>query len=135
MSGIFASYKQGKYAKVTLFYNEFLSAITTTQIVKTLLPLSGLQAQASAGVSDFFYEPGKEHVLGRLAEAYISNLVFYAVKDSATAEEGARMAAMDSASTNAKEVIQDLTLVFNRKRQAAITTELTEIVAGASSLY
>ena len=133
LKSVFASYKAGQYSKVTLFYNKFISAIATDQIDRQLLPLSGAEKQ-SEGVSDFFYEPSKESVLAKLSEQYISNLLLYAIKDSATSEEGARMAAMDSASSNAKEVIQDLTLIYNRKRQAAITTELTEIVAGAASL-
>lgn len=130
---VFEGYRDGKYTKVTLFYNKFVSAITTHQIAKQLLPLS-IQNQQSTGVSDFFYEPSKMGVLTRLSEEYINDIIFYAIKDSATTEEGSRMTAMDSASSNAKQVIQDLTLVFNRKRQAAITTELTEIVAGAASL-
>jgi F-type H+-transporting ATPase subunit gamma len=125
----------GVYSKVVVVYNEFVSALASNQQVKQLLPISLPDWNPSVvTTSDFIYEPSKTSTL----DAFFKQLIRYqfslAVHESLASEEGFRMAAMDSASSNAKEMIDELTLYYNRSRQAAITTELTEIVAGAASI-
>lgn len=126
----------GRYGGVHLFYNEFVSALSTNQIHSELLPLDldGWDEHKKLGKSDFIYEPSKASVLESFLQSLIHYKLYQSLLESQAAEEGARMAAMDSATENAGEVIDDLTIQFNRSRQAAITTELTEIVAGAASL-
>lgn len=128
-------YLNGKYGKIVLFFNEFISALETKQKQYQVLPvqLDGWDI-SKVEASDYIYESEKSDVLEEFIKKQLSYSVLQALMESHAAEEGARMAAMDSASDNASEVISDLTLAYNRSRQAAITTELTEIVAGAASL-
>ena len=135
MNVLINSFKKGVYSKVYVVYNEFVSALTSNQVIHQLLPVELPNWKVNATTtSDFIYEPGKKQALNTLFERYIFYRMSRAILESTTSEEGFRMAAMDSASSNAKEMIQDLTLFYNRSRQAAITTELTEIVAGAESI-
>ncbi len=116
-------------------YNEFKSVIA--QIVRTerVLPIARGQTMAPAqAVTDYIYEPGPEAILERLLPRYLEFLIFRILLESAAAEHGARMTAMDSASKNAGEMIDSLTLTYNRARQARITKELIEIVSGAAAL-
>ena len=129
------SFKQGVYSNVIIVYNEFVSALSSNQIVKQLLPISLPEwDKETITHSDFIYESSKESALENLFIKTIEYQFSRSVYESLASEEGFRMAAMDSATTNAKDMIQELTLFFNRSRQAAITTELTEIVAGAASI-
>ncbi len=91
-------------------------------------------AHARSGQIDFLYEPDKKQLLDALLPLYVESQVYRALLESIASEFGARMTAMDSATTNAKEVIARLTLQYNRARQAAITKELMEIVSGAEAL-
>ena len=129
------SFKQGVYSNVIVIYNEFVSALSSNQVVKQILPVSLPDWDKTTTTnSDFIYESSKENALESLFIKTIEYQFSRSVYESFASEEGFRMAAMDSATTNAKEMIQELTLFFNRSRQAAITTELTEIVAGAASI-
>ena len=129
------SFEKGVYSKVYVIYNEFVSALSSNQVIKQMLPVELPEWDPSTTThSDFIYESTKKNVLDRLCTDYISYLFRRAIYESKASEEGSRMAAMDSASTNANEMIDELRLYYNRSRQAAITTELTEIVAGAASL-
>ncbi|RAP33357.1 ATP synthase F1 subunit gamma [Candidatus Marinamargulisbacteria bacterium SCGC AG-439-L15] len=136
LAPIIEGYIQKKYGKVKLFYNEFVSAITNNQEQKQLLPLNleGWDPKKHLNQSDYQYEADKKSVLGQFVSEYVVYEVFEGMLNSQAAEEGSRMAAMDSASQNATDVVYDLTLQYNRSRQAAITTEISEIVAGAASL-
>ena len=132
---IINKFKQGVYSKVYVVYNEFVSALTSNQITKQLLPIDLPDWKPDTiTTSDFIYESSKQSALDALLSKYINYNFNRAVLESQASEEGSRMAAMDSASSNANEMIDELTLYFNRSRQAAITTELTEIIAGAASL-
>ncbi len=129
------SFKQGVYSNVIIVYNEFVSALSSNQIVKQLLPISLPDWNKDEITnSDFIYESNKQTALDSLFTKTIEYQFSRSIFESFASEEGFRMAAMDSATTNAKDMIQELTLFFNRSRQAAITTELTEIVAGAASI-
>jgi F-type H+-transporting ATPase subunit gamma len=120
-------------------YNEFRSVISQVVRVERVLPISGAEAApASAGgqasPTEYIYEPGAEAILARLLPRYLEFVVFRILLESAAAEHGARMTAMESASKNAGEMIDSLTLTYNRARQARITKELIEIVSGAAAL-
>lgn len=114
-----------------LCYNEFKSAISQTPVVTRLLPLQSV-GEADRSVS-YEYEPSAEEVLAELLPRYAETLVYSALLDAKASEHGARMTAMGSATDNATEMIQKLTLSFNRARQASITQEISEIVAGANA--
>ncbi len=117
-----------------LVYNEFKSAISQQVVVEPLLPITPMEIPASMGNVDFEYEPSKRALLDTLLPMYVDTEVYRAILESAASEHGARMTAMDAATNNAGELIRKLTLEFNRARQAAITTELMEIIGGAEAL-
>lgn len=119
---------------VYLVYNEFKSAITQKVTVEPLLPIEPAPQAEDATSVDFIYEPSKRALLDRLLPMYIEIEVFRALLESVASEHGARMTAMDSATKNASEMIDRLTLQYNRARQAAITKELMEIIGGAEAL-
>lgn len=125
---------------VYLVFNEFKSAIQQRVMIEPLLPLiagklaAGAAAAGTGGQIDFLYEPDKGALLDALLPMYVQSQVYRALLESIASEFGARMTAMDSATSNAKEVIARLTLQYNRARQAAITKELMEIVSGAEAL-
>lgn len=120
---------------VTIIYNEFKSVIQQKLVELPLLPLTPVtERSASSLTADFIYEPKREELLESLLPRYVKAQVFRALMESAAAELGARMSAMENASRNAKEMIESLTLTANKIRQAAITKEISEIVGGAESL-
>lgn len=126
---------QGRLDHVYFVYNEFKSALTQKVIVETLLPAHPTQ-DMPAGFQrvDYLYEPSRREVLGALLPKHIRIQVYRILLEAVSSEHGARMTAMDSATSNAGEMISKLTLQANRVRQAAITTELMEIVSGAEAL-
>jgi F-type H+-transporting ATPase subunit gamma len=127
----------GEVDAVFLVYNEFLSAISQKVSVVQLLPLPAPTIAASAGAAmpvDFKYEPDQQAVLERLVPQALAIKVYRALLESVASEQGARMSAMENATRNAGEMIGQLTLYYNRTRQAAITKELVEIVSGAEAL-
>ena len=120
---------------VYLVYNEFKSAMTQDVVIESLLPIvPEVREDAEEAAVDFIYEPSKQALLDRLLPMYVEIEVFRALLESVASEHGARMTAMDSATKNAGEMIDKLTLQYNRARQAAITTELMEIIGGAEAL-
>ncbi|MBT5472544.1 MAG: ATP synthase F1 subunit gamma [Nitrospina sp.] len=123
-----------KADKVYIVYNEFKSVIQQTVIAQQLLPVVPGEVKENGQEVDYIYEPGQEGVLEQLLKMYVETLIHQSFLESIASEHGARMAAMDNASRNAKEMIGQLTLFYNKARQAYITTELTEIVSGAESL-
>jgi F-type H+-transporting ATPase subunit gamma len=138
---IVAEYKTDGFDEVLLAYNEFKSAISQKVVLEPLLPIvpHASSASAPAGATedptvDFIYEPNKEALLDRLLPMYVEIEIFRALLESIASEHGARMTAMDNATKNASELVGKLTLVYNRARQAAITTELMEIIGGAEAL-
>jgi F-type H+-transporting ATPase subunit gamma len=127
---------------IQLVYNEFKSAMTQKVTVEPLFPLApakavevkGEEPQLLVNPDEFLFEPSKEALLERLVPMYVEISLLRALYESMASELGARMTAMDSATKNAAEVIGQLTLQYNRARQAAITTELMEIIGGAEAL-
>ena len=123
-----------KADKVYIVYNEFKSVIQQTVIAQQLLPVVPGEVKENGQEVDYIYEPGQEGVLVQLWKMYVETVIHQSFLESIASEHGARMAAMDNASRNAKEMIGQLTLFYNKARQAYITTELTEIVSGAEAL-
>lgn len=136
-----------KYDRVFLLYNEFKSVIAQNVVVESVLPIAkdelnrlseeGMlsdHAMDDEDLSEYIYEPDPNQLLEYLLPLYISTQIFHACEESFAAEMGARMSAMESATNNASDLIASLTLAFNRARQAAITTEIIEIVSGAEAL-
>ena len=131
-------FAKGEIDHVYLVYNEFVSAIQFNQIIAPLLPLnkegSEDDAQEDKGGEEYIYEPSETELLAQLVPNSIEVRIFQALLESEAAEQGSRMTAMDNATSNAEEMIDKLTLQYNRARQAYITKELVEIVSGAESL-
>lgn len=123
-----------EYDKVEIVYSQFVNAAVQQFIVEPYLPIPKVEQQEGNKSSDFIFEPSKEVLMEELMPKILNTQVFKAVLDANASEHGARMTAMDKASENANELLRDLKISYNRARQAAITTELTEIVSGAAAL-
>lgn len=127
-----------KYEEIRLVYNEFKSAISQKVVCETLLPIEVDQSLAneeqSQFVADMIFDPSPEKIIEDLLKKNFNLQVYRAMSESVASEHGARMTAMENSSNNAKEMINKLTLTYNKARQEKITTELTEIVSGAESL-
>jgi F-type H+-transporting ATPase subunit gamma len=127
-------YRESRFDQLLLFYTRFINTMKQEPVVEQLLPLSGEQLGTPTGVWDYIYEPDAKAVLDHLLNRYIEALVYQAVAENMASEQSARMVAMKAATDNAGSVIKELTLVYNKARQAAITKELSEIVAGAAAV-
>ena len=125
-------FADGTFDELYMFYNHFVSAIQQDVTEKKLLPLTDIASSDKLTLYEF--EPSQEEILEVLLPQYAESLIYGALLDSKASEHAARMTAMKNATDNAKELIRSLTLSYNRARQAAITQEITEIVAGASAL-
>ncbi|MCL0062762.1 ATP synthase F1 subunit gamma [Peptococcaceae bacterium] len=133
---VIEKYTEGEFDSVYLVFSEFINTLTQRPTKQKLLPVEPPeQKQEKERVSaTYTFEPSAEIVLSELLPKYIEISLYRAILESKAGEQGARMTAMDSATNNAKEMIDKLTLSFNRARQAAITKELAEIVGGAAAL-
>ena len=129
-------FSENKIDKVLVIYNEFKSVMQQEVIVEQLLPVvpEKVEQGKDSVAMDYIYEPDEETILNVLLKRYIADVVYRAFLESSASEHGARMTAMDSASRNAGEMIDGLTLTYNKARQAYITKELIEIVNGAEAL-
>ena len=127
-------YTQAEVDAVYLVYNEFKSVIQQRVVMEKLLPLGRVELQDSDSLIDYIYEQPPQEIFDRLLPRYAEIQVYRALLESAASEHGARMAAMDTATRNAGEMIESLTLGMNRVRQAAITREIIEVVSGAGAL-
>ena len=130
------AYAAGEVDAVYIAYTRFINTMKQEPVVEQLLPLdpSKLQETSREYSWDYLYEPDAESVLNELLLRYVEAMVFQAVAENMASEQSARMVAMKSASDNAKKVIGDLQLSYNKARQAAITKELSEIVSGAAAV-
>jgi F-type H+-transporting ATPase subunit gamma len=133
-------YEQGEIDRVVIVYNEFVSALVQRVVERDLLPIPeealdrNAEEAEEAQLGDFIYEPDPEEILKRLLPVYVETELYRALLESAASEQGARMTAMRNASGNAADLISSLTLDMNRARQAEITQEILEVVAGADAL-
>jgi F-type H+-transporting ATPase subunit gamma len=130
------AYSEGKINAVYLCYTKFINTMRQEPVVEQLLPLSAERMQADKGQHgwDYIYEPDAQTVIDDLLIRYAEALVYQAVAENMASEQSARMVAMKAATDNAGSVIGELKLVYNKTRQAAITKELSEIVAGAAAV-
>jgi len=128
------AYAEGKVSAVYLCYTKFINTMRQEAVVEQLLPLSKLEADKGQHGWDYIYEPDAQTVIDDLLVRYVEALVYQAVAENIAFEQSARMVAMKPATDNAGNVIAELKLVYNKTRQAAITKELSEIVAGAAAV-
>ncbi len=128
------AFENKEFDVVEIVYSEFKNAATQRFVVERFLPIPKVTAAANAKKSDFIFEPNKEELIAELMPKILNTQLYKAVLDANASEHGARMTAMDKASENANELLRSLKISYNRARQAAITTELTEIVSGAAAL-
>lgn len=136
---VMTALEQGDIDEVYLAYTVFKNSVTQIPTLMKILPVDPEQAKPEEEETKnakvlMNYEPGEEETLGYIIPLYMNSLIFGAMAEAVASENGARMQAMDSATSNAEEMIETLGLQYNRARQAAITQELTEIVAGASAI-
>ena len=132
---VLARFEAGEFDVATLFFNRFRTVITQIPTAQQLIPAEAPAAEEGDGAPAFYeYEPDEDEILAELLPRAVATQVFTALLENAASEQGARMSAMDSATRNAGEMIDKLTLQYNRSRQAAITKELIEIISGAEAL-
>ena len=127
-------YNEDKFDQVVLFYNKFINTMKQEPTMEQLLPVKGESLGVPTGAWDYIYEPDAKEVLDQVLNRYIEAVVYQSVAENMSSEQSARMVAMKSASDNASTLIDELTLVYNKSRQAAITQELSEIVSGAAAV-
>ena len=128
------AYTMGEIDQLYICYTKFINTMKQEPLMQQLLPLSGEQLGSPKGSWDYIYEPSAEPVVDQLMTRYIESLIYNSVAENMASEQSSRMVAMKSASDNAKEVIGDLKLIYNKARQAAITKEISEIVGGAAAV-
>lgn len=133
---VLKAYENGEIGEIYLAYTVFKNTVSHIPTMKKLLPVSVDEYQLSEEEKSvpMNYEPNEEMVLDLIIPKYISSLIFGALVEAVASENGARMTAMDSATSNADEMISNLSLLYNRARQSSITQELTEIIAGAEAI-
>jgi F-type H+-transporting ATPase subunit gamma len=128
------AFSEGKIDALYLCYTKFINTMRQEPVCEQLLPLTGEKLGAPDSSWDYLYEPDPKVVLDELLVRYVEAIVYQAVSENIASEQSARMVAMKSATDNAKKVIGDLKLTYNKARQAAITKELSEIVGGAAAV-
>ena len=127
-------YVSDRFDRLMLGYTRFINTMKQEPVIEQLLPLSGERLGAPETVWDYLYEPEARAVLDQVMTRYIEALIFQAVSENMASEQSARMVAMKAASDNAATLIDELTLIYNKNRQANITKELSEIVGGAAAV-
>jgi len=127
-------YENGKFDVAHLFFSQFRNALTQTPTEQQIIPVPAPKAEAADAGAVVEYEPDEEDILAALLPRYLRTQIFGALLENNASEQGASMTAMDNATRNAGDLINALTIQYNRSRQAAITTELIEIIAGAEAL-
>jgi F-type H+-transporting ATPase subunit gamma len=127
-------YTKDRFDRLVIGYTRFLNTMKQEPVMEQLLPLSGERMGAPETVWDYLYEPEAKAVLDQVMTRYIEAIIFQAVAENMASEQSARMVAMKAASDNARDLIDELTLIYNKNRQAGITKELSEIVGGAAAV-
>ena len=131
---IISLFKQNQFDKCILFYNNFKNVITQIPQAQQIIPVESLSSNTKEVVNSYEFEPNEDEILEDLLPKNISTQVFKAFLENAASEQGSRMTAMDNATRNAGDLVDKLTINYNRSRQASITKELIEIISGAESL-
>jgi F-type H+-transporting ATPase subunit gamma len=127
-------YTKDRFDRLLFGYTRFINTMKQEPVIEQLLPLSGERMGAPETVWDYLYEPEAKAVLDQVMTRYIEAIIFQAVAENMASEQSARMVAMKAASDNARDLIDELTLIYNKNRQAGITKELSEIVGGAAAV-
>ncbi|MBI4194490.1 MAG: F0F1 ATP synthase subunit gamma [Betaproteobacteria bacterium] len=127
-------YIEDRFDRLLIFYTKFVNTMKQEPVMEQLLPLAGEHLGTPEGAWDYIYEPDAKDVLDQVLTRYIEALIYQAVSENMASEQSARMVAMKAASDNAGTVIDELTLIYNKTRQASITKELSEIVGGAAAV-
>ena len=130
---IIEKFEAGEFDVCTIFYNQFKNVITQIPQAQQIIPLNNVEDKDSSDES-YEFEPDEDEILSNLLPKNISTQIFRAMLENSASEQGSRMSAMDNATRNAGEMVDKLTIEYNRSRQAAITKELIEIISGAESL-
>ena len=128
------AYREGTLDRLYIVYNNFVNTMTQKPTMERLLPLPATDDEEIRDIWDYIYEPDAESLLDTVLVRYIESLVYQSVLENLASEHAARMIAMKNATDNAGELIDDLTLIFNKARQASITQEISEIVGGAAAV-
>ena len=128
------SYINGDIDQLYICFTKFINTMKQEPIMDQVLPLNGEKIGSPEGPWDYIYEPTADAVIEELLKRYIESIIYHAVAENMASEQSARMVAMKAASDNAVNVIDELTLVYNKARQAAITKEISEIVGGAAAV-
>ena len=131
---IIESFEKLEFDVCTIFYNKFKNVITQIPQEQQIIPLKTSEAEENSSEDNYEFEPDEDEILSNLLPKNISTQIFKAMLENSASEQGSRMSAMDSATRNAGEMVDKLTIEYNRSRQAAITKELIEIISGAESL-
>jgi len=127
-------YIEDRFDRVMIFYTNFVNTMKQEPVMVQLLPLTGEKLGTPEGSWDYIYEPDAKAVLDQVLTRYVEALIYQAITENMASEQSARMVAMKAATDNAGSVIDELTLIYNKSRQASITKELSEIVAGAAAV-
>ena len=133
-SEIVKLFKNNEFDKCVIFYNKFKNVMTQTPQVQQVIPAKNNSPSNDKGISSYEFEPDEDEILDDLLPKNISTQIFKGFLENSASEQGSRMTAMDNATRNAGELVEKLTINYNRSRQAAITKELIEIISGAESL-
>ena len=131
---IIDNFEKKEFDVCTIFYNKFKNVITQIPQEQQIIPLQASEVEGSSSEDNFEFEPEEDEILSNLLPKNISTQIFKAMLENSASEQGSRMSAMDNATRNAGEMVDKLTIEYNRSRQAAITKELIEIISGAESL-
>jgi F-type H+-transporting ATPase subunit gamma len=131
---IIENFEKKEFDVCTIFYNKFKNVITQIPQEQQIIPLKTLEVEEKSSDDNYEFEPDEDEILSNLLPKNISTQIFKAMLENSASEQGSRMSAMDSATRNAGEMVDKLTIEYNRSRQAAITKELIEIISGAESL-
>lgn len=127
-------YQEDRFDRLLIAYNRFFNTMKQEPAIEQLIPLTGDRLGAPEGTWDYIYEPEARPVLDQVMVRYIEAIIYQSLAENVACEQSARMVAMKAASDNAETLIDELTLVYNKSRQAAITKELSEIVGGAAAV-
>ncbi len=127
-------FEKKEFDVCTIFYNQFKNVITQIPQEQQIIPLEASQSDGNSSEDNYEFEPEEDEILSNLLPKNISTQIFKAMLENSASEQGSRMSAMDNATRNAGEMVDKLTIKYNRSRQAAITKELIEIISGAESL-
>jgi F-type H+-transporting ATPase subunit gamma len=127
-------YQEDRFDRLMLAYNRFVNTMKQEPVIEQLIPLGGERLGAPEGTWDYIYEPEARVVLDQVMVRYIEAIIYQALAENVACEQSARMVAMKAASDNAANIIDELTLIYNKNRQAGITKELSEIVGGAAAV-